>query len=352
MGGHETWFQVDQAAGKDRTVAVDELGILLVGAGFIADAHSAAIAATPGCVLAGIVDTDPARAAAFARSQGGVRQSGDLAEALAWPGVDAVIVCTPNHTHAAIGAAVAAAGKHLLIEKPLATTVADARTLAETFAQAGLVLAAAHTHRAYDYGRAVKEALDGGAVGRPVLVRLAILGGWIWPDWSAWVADPARSGGHALHNGVHLLDLATWWLGDEPVTVYARGRKQTAAELGIYDYLEMVVAYADGATAVCEMSRAHRPGSFNQRELLVVGTEGIVQQDWDGEASVLYTEGGPALVPAAGGNGFAVQLRSWLDTIAGAPPLMPVAEAVRAVAMGVAAERSITTGRPVEVAAC
>ncbi|MGI5238324.1 Gfo/Idh/MocA family protein [Dactylosporangium sp. CA-139066] len=329
-------------------MAIDSIGILLVGAGFIADAHSAAVAATPGAHIAGIVDTDAGRAAAFARSQGGIPHTGDLAAALAWPEVDAVIVCTPNHTHAAIGAAVAAAGKHLLIEKPLATTVADARALQAAFAENGLVLAAAHTHRAYDYGRAVKAAVAG--IGEPFLVRLAILGGWIWPDWSAWVADPAKSGGHALHNGVHLLDLATWWLGARPVEVRARGRRQTAAELGIFDYLEMVVSYEGGATAVCEMSRAHRPGSFNQRELFVAGTAGTVRQDWDGESAVLFAEGGPGLVPAAGGNGFVAQLRAWLDAVGGAPPLMPVDDAVLAVAMGVAAERSIATGEAVRIA--
>ncbi|MFI5913070.1 Gfo/Idh/MocA family protein [Dactylosporangium sp. NPDC051541] len=329
-------------------MAADEIGILLVGAGFIADAHSAAVAVTPGARIAGIVDVDPGRAAAFARSQGGIPHASDLASALAWPDVDAAIVCTPNFTHAGIGAAVAAAGKHLLIEKPLTTTVADARALQAAFAGKDLVLAAAHTHRAYDYGRAVKAAIAD--IGEPFLVRLAILGGWIWPDWSAWVNDPAKSGGHALHNGVHLLDLATWWLGARPVAVRARGRKQTATELGIYDYLEMVVDYANGATAVCEMSRAHRPGSFNQRELFVAGSGGAVRQDWDGEAAVLYAEGGPALVPAAGGNGFAVQLRAWLDSIGGAPPLMPVDDAVLAVAMGVAAERSIATGETVPLA--
>jgi predicted dehydrogenase len=323
------------------------IGILLVGAGFIADAHSAAIAASPRAELVGIVDTDGRRAAAFARSQGGIRQTGDLAEALAWPDVDAVIVCTPNDTHARLGTAIAATGKHLLVEKPLATTVADARLLAEEFAGAGRVLVAAHTHRHYDYGRAVKETIESGAIGRPAHVRLAILGGWIWPDWSAWVTDPVRSGGHALHNGVHLLDLATWWIGGEPVSVYARGRKQTAAELRIYDYLEMVVSYADGATAVCEMSRAHRPGSLGQRELLVTGTEGVISQEWDGESSFLFTESGTTLVPAAGGNGFAAQLESWLDTIGGAPPAMPVRDAVRAVEMGVAVEESIATGLPV-----
>jgi predicted dehydrogenase len=332
---------------KVGTAAPEKVGIVLVGAGFIADAHSAAIAGSSRAELMGIVDTDGARAVAFARSQGGIRQTADLAEALGWPGVDAAIVCTPNDTHAGVGAAVAAAGKHLLVEKPLATTVADARRLADRFAAAGRILVAAHTHRFYDYGRAVHETIRSGAIGRPRRVRLAILGGWIWPDWSAWVADPARSGGHALHNGVHLLDLATWWLAAEPVTVYARGRRQTAAELRIYDYLEMVVSYADGASAVCEMSRAHRPGSLSQRDLLVVGTEGIIAQEWDGESSLVFGETGTALVPAAGGNGFAAQLDSWLDAIGGAPPAMPVGDAVRAVAMGVAVEESIATGRPV-----
>jgi predicted dehydrogenase len=323
------------------------IGVVLVGAGFIADAHAAAIVASSRAELIGIVDTDGGRAAAFARAQGGIRQTGDLAEALGWPGVDAVIVCTPNDTHARIGVAVAASGKHLLVEKPLATTLADARLLAERFADAGRVLVAAHTHRFYDYGRAVRETIRSGAIGRPRSVRLSILGGWIWPDWSAWVADPVRSGGHALHNGVHLLDLATWWLAARPTTVYARGRHQTAAELAIYDYLEMVVSYESGATAVCEMSRAHRPGSLSQRDLQVVGTEGIIAQEWDGESALLYGETGVSLVPALGGNGFAAQLESWLDAIGGAPPAMPVADAVRAVAIGVAVEESIATGRPV-----
>ncbi|MDG4821408.1 Gfo/Idh/MocA family oxidoreductase [Asanoa sp. WMMD1127] len=330
---------------------MDRTGIVLVGAGFIADAHSGAIGADPRAELVGIVDADPGRAAAFARKQGGIRQATDLDTALAWPGVDAVILCTPNDTHAPIGLRVAAAGKHLLVEKPLATTVADAESLAAAFDEAGRVLVAAHTHRFYDYGRAVKATIDSGAIGRPKLVRLAILGGWIWPDWSAWVGDPARSGGHALHNGVHLLDLATWWLGAEPATVFARGRKQTAAELRIYDYLEMVVTYADGTTAVCEMSRAHRPGSIAQRELLVTGTAGIVEQGWDGEASLVFGESGTAALPAAGGNGFAAQLGAWLDAIGGAPPAMPVADAVRAVRLGVAVEESIATGQPVAVAA-
>lgn len=332
-------------------MTADRLGIVMVGAGFIASIHATAIAASRRASLVGIVDTDPGRAAGFAKAQGGIRFTTDLAEALVWPEVDAAIVCTPNSTHASVGAVIADAGKHLLIEKPLATTVADAQALAGRFSRAGLVLTAAHTHRSYDYGLAVKRSLDSGLVGRASFARLTLLGTWIWPDWSAWAINAEMSGGHALHNGVHLLDLVTWWLDAEPVTIYARGAKQTSAEIDIYDYLEMLVGYADGSSALCEMSRAHRPSVYTQpkRDLLVLGSEGILSQEWDGESAVLVGETGTSGVPAAGHDGFARQLESWLDTIAGLPPSMPIADAVRAVAMGVAVEESIATGRPVEL---
>jgi len=326
------------------------IGILIVGAGFIADAHMAALAASSRATAVGVVDSDGGRAAAFARSHGGLRYGVDLADALGWSDVGAVIVCTPNDTHRSIGEDVAAAGKHLLVEKPLATTVADARALLDAFAAAGTTVMAAHTHRAYDYGRAVKEAITEAAIGRPTLVRLAILGGWIWPDWNAWVLDPGRSGGHALHNGVHLLDLASWWLGDTPVSVLARGAKQTSSALPIYDYLEMLVTYAGGATAVCEMSRAHRPTSISHRDVLVFGTEGVLSHGWDDEAALLIDDKGTGLVPAQGRNGFAVQLESWLDAIAGGSPMMATADALSAVALGVAVERSIESGEPVGLA--
>jgi len=326
------------------------LGVLVVGAGLVADAHIGALRTRSDAKLVGVVDIDSARAATAGRTNGGVPFTTNLADALAWPRVDACIVCTPNWTHRQIAVAVAEAGKHLLIEKPLATSVADALAIAEAFSAAGVVLMAAHTHRFYDYARTVKAAIEDGAIGQPVFVRLAIIGGWIWSDWRAWVLDPARSGGHALHNGVHLLDLATWWLGGQPVSVYARGRKTTAAELDIYDYLEMVVRYADGSTAVCEMSRGHRTGSLNVRDVLVLGTEGTLTLPWDGDSSIVLAEQGAGLVPAAGRDGFAIQLAAWIDAINGAASAMSPKDAVNAVAMGVAAERSIVTGQPVELA--
>ena len=323
------------------------LGVIVVGAGFIAEAHIAALRGRTDATLVGVQDVDGARASALARSNGGVAHTTDLAEALAWDGVDAAIVCTPNWTHRAIAESVAAAGRHLLIEKPLATSVADAKAVVAAFEAAGTQLMVGHTHRFYDYGRNVKAVIDGGSIGTPSLIRLSLLGPWIWPDWRAWVLDPARSGGHGLHNGVHLLDLVSWWMDATPATVHARGSKQSSAELDIYDYLEMVVQYTDGRMAVCEMSRGHRPSTLNQRDVLVIGTEGSVTLPWTSDASLLFTERGTELVPAVAGDGFARQLDAWIRAIGGELSAVSTADAVRAVALGVAVEESIATGRAV-----
>ncbi|MFY1669624.1 Gfo/Idh/MocA family protein [Plantactinospora sp. WMMB334] len=330
---------------------VAPVGVVVVGTGFIADQHLAALHGRTDAHLVGVVDVDAGRAVAAARGNGGVRWTTDLGTALDWPGVDAAVVCTPNASHAEIALRVAAAGRHLLVEKPLAVTAAQAAGVVRAYERAGTVLMVAHTHRFYDYGRHVRDQIAAGAVGRPQLVRLAVLGGWIWPDWRGWNLDPVRSGGHALHNGVHLLDLVTWWIGRSPVSVYARGARQTSAELEIYDYLEMVVRYADDALAICEMSRGHRPQALSYRDVLVQGSTGTLTVPWDGEANLLIDERGPGNAPIPGGNGFARQFGAWIDAVRGvSPPPVGGAEGALAVALGVAAERSVASGRPVAVA--
>lgn len=325
-------------------------GVVVVGTGFIADGHLAALRGSPRAHLAGLVDTDLGRGAAAARSNGGARWSTDLAEALAWDDADAVIVCTPNDSHAPIATTVAAAGLHLLVEKPMAITVAEALAVRAAFADAGLALAVAHTHRAYDYSRTVHDLIGRGTIGTPQAIRLAFLGGWIWGDWRAWVLDPARSGGHVLHNGVHLLDTVTWWMGERPHTVHARGRRQTTSQQTLDDHLELVLSFAGDRVAACEMSRAHRPARLAQRDVLVVGTEGTIAQPPGGDAGEIVDETGTAALPALAGDAFTRQLDAFLDAVEGGSALAGPAEGVFSVAMAVAAQRSIDTGEPVAIA--
>lgn len=324
--------------------------MVVVGTGLVANAHLAALRSHSGAHVRGLVDINAGRASAAALANGGVDWTTDLGQALAWPGSDAVIVCTPSDSHAPIARQVLTAGKHLLMEKPLTLTVADATELVSGFAEAELVLAAAHTHRAYDYSRAVKQVIDSGEIGSPQVIRLAILGGWIWGDWRAWVMDPARSGGHPLHNGVHLLDTVTWWMGERPVSVYARGQRQTQHNIGIDDHLEMTLGFSGGRFAICEMSRAHRPAATAIRELSVIGSAGTLAQASGADGAKVVLESGSSGIAPLATDGFAGQLTGWVAAINGSgAPLATAEDGAFAVVMGVAATESIATGREVSI---
>ncbi|MGI8417687.1 MAG: Gfo/Idh/MocA family protein, partial [Nakamurella sp.] len=238
------------------------IGIGIVGAGFIAESHAQAIAGHPGLRLAAVYDRNPAAAAALAVKYGGTVLP-ELDDLLADESVDVVVLGTPNDTHAELALATAAAGKHLLLEKPLTLTVADAQQVVDAFADNGLTLLVGHTHRHSDYARAVSDALRSGAVGTPRSMRIAITAGWLWGNWGAWVLDPARSGGHAFHNGVHLYDLARWWMDSPVERVFTIGQKVTAAALQIDDALVATLEFANGTHAVCEISRGERPKTTN-----------------------------------------------------------------------------------------
>lgn len=329
------------------SAAAPRIGVVVVGTGMIANLHLAALRASRRAEVVRLVDVNPARAAAASLANGGAPWTTDLQEAIGDPGCQAVVVCTPNSTHASIARACLDAGRHVLMEKPMATTVADAMELSAGFRERGLSLAAAHTHRAYDYSRTVKQSIDEGTVGVPRLIRMSLLGGWIWGDWRAWVTRPELSGGHPLHNGVHLLDTVTWWMGRRPVAVRARGARPTSAALRIDDYLEMVVTYADGGVAVCEMSRGHRPGGIAQRDLLVVGDSGLLTMRDGADATPVLTESGVSAIAAQGSDAFARQLDAWLDSMSGGAPLATSVDGALAVAMAVAADESIRSGETV-----
>ena len=182
----------------------------------------------------------------------------------------------------------------------MALSSVDARSVADAFQAADRVLLVGHTHRHSDYARAVHDVVSSGRLGTVRSVRIAIIGGWIWGGWSAWVLDPARSGGHAFHNGVHLYDLARWWLGSPIASVYAVGQPLTSAALAIDDYLCSTLVAESGATAVCEISRGERPRTTSLFEIVVHGDRGTLVRSNGGEGLVAYTTGGSGRAPYRG----------------------------------------------------
>lgn len=324
--------------------------VAVIGSGFVAGLHLDALNGLADAEVVGIVDLDRKRAAETARHAGGMEWHTSLLDAVdAWD-VDAAIVCTPNDTHLAIGRQLVDARVHALIEKPLAVTPRDAAELKAAFDVNGLVLSAAHTHRFGAYSRTIKQAITEGDIGRPIHARLSTLNGWIWADWRGWQLNRTRSGGHAFHNGVHLLDLVTWWLDDEPAHVHALGRKQSAAQLEIHDYMLITVGYTSGATAVCEISRANHPRWLRYRDIFVQGTRGSLRMPWDGDGPLLFADQGTTPVSTAP-DPFREQARAWIAAVRGvSSPTVTGHDGYRAVLLAEAAERSLSSGDVVAVA--
>lgn len=319
----------------------------IVGTGFIAASHAQAIAASGG-VLTTVVDANQAAALTFATRWGA--QTATFGDMLANPEVDAVILCTPNDTHAPMALEVAAAGKHLLLEKPMALEVADAVAVREAFAGADRRLLVGHTHRHSDVGRTVAGAIAEGRLGTVRNLRIAITGGWIWGGWHAWVLDSQRSGGHAFHNGVHLYDLARWWLGSPIERVFAQGQGLTSAALDFDDYLCATLVAESGAAAVCEISRGEHPRTTSAFEIVVHGERGSLVRRWTSDGLVTFTAAASGPRGLGTSDPFARQLAGFSAAITDGAPLDPdPALAVHATAVAAATRESARTGTTVEV---
>jgi predicted dehydrogenase len=192
------------------TAAPLQFGI--IGCGLIGRKRAAALA--PG-QLRYACDLDPARAAALAASHAGAVATTECNQVLADPAVAAVIVATLNGSLAPLTLAAVRAGKHVLVEKPGALNAAQLRTVLAAAESAGVRVRLGYNHRFHPGLQKARELTDAGALGPLLFLRGRYGHGGRLGYEKEWRADPARSGGGELiDQGVHLIDLAGWFLGD------------------------------------------------------------------------------------------------------------------------------------------
>ena len=188
------------------------IGFGIVGCGLIGRKRLANLPA--GARVSAVCDVDPARATALGEIAGcpAFERVEDL---LGASGVDAVIVATLNASLSDISSRAAAAGKHVLVEKPAARTVAEVDRIAAAAAKTGVLVRVGYNHRFHPALLKARALVDAGAVGPLMFVRARYgHGGRIGYD-REWRADPNQAGGGELiDQGVHLIDLAGWFLGD------------------------------------------------------------------------------------------------------------------------------------------
>jgi predicted dehydrogenase len=279
----------------------------------------------------------------------------DVAGALAHDRVEACLIATPTPTHPEVVEAALDAGLHVLCEKPLALDVADAWRLGDLARRRGLVLQVGFWRRFAPPWRAAKEALDAGAIGAPLLVRLAQ---WDATPPPASFCDPAVSGGLAIDCGVHEYDLAEWLTGRRVVSVAAWPLPVVdagVASVGDVDNLVAVLRLDDGSAATVDLSRNAGYGDDVRTEVL--GASGAVFVDLlptgrarvgdrDGMRDLPSSEAEDAMVAGVSGQAraFAAAVRSVDVEVPGA------AESARATIIGRAVIEAAQRGSAVEVA--
>lgn len=190
------------------------IGVALIGAGAIGGLRAAALAKTPGLKLQVVADVRPAAAAQLAQLYG-VDSTVDWRVAVGRSDIGLVIISTPPNLHMPVAVAAAAAGKHLLCEKPLAHTLADAEQICAAARAQGVMLKTGFNHRYFPAMRYARRLIDKGTIGAVVALRAYARHPGGAEFGHGWVTDGAITGGGSLiDNGIHILDLTRFFFGD------------------------------------------------------------------------------------------------------------------------------------------
>jgi len=241
----------------------------LIGCGRVARKHVDAIAQTPGAELVGAFDIESARARDL-----GVRAFSSLDDLLA-SDVDVVSILTPSGLHAEHALRVAAAGKHVIVEKPMALTLADADAMIEACARAGVRLFVVKPTRYNAPVLRLREALDAGRLGTPVMgtVRLRWCRRQDYYDRDPWRGKARLDGGVLMNQASHYVDLLAWLLG--PVVSVSAMTATRVAQIETEDTATALLRFASGALGVVEATTATRPIDL-EGSLSVLGQRGAV----------------------------------------------------------------------------
>ncbi len=361
-------------------VSVDTIGVGMLGGGFMGRVHSHAARAA-GATLVAVASSSPERSALAARELGFADASDSAVALVAAPGVDVVHVCTPNATHAELAFSVIRAGRHVICEKPLATSSADARALALAAEAEGVVAAIPFVYRYHPMVREARARVARGELGRLLSLDCAYLQDWMLEqDDDDWRADAAAGGpSRAFADiGSHLCDLIEFVTGERILRLVARTRRvydtRGAHAVANEDLVALVVELSSGALGTLLISQM-APGRKNSLTLELHGTAESLRFDqerpeelWLGartDSRLLLRDPAAAApdsariqpVPAGHAMGYQDAFNAFVAdayaAIGGAAPdgLPTFADGVRAAVLTEAVLASAASGEWVEVAA-
>ncbi len=325
------------------------LGIL--GAAKIARAFTTAVASADTIKVIAVASREADKAAAFAKELAIPRSFGSYDALLADPDIDAIYNPLPNNMHAEWSIKAAAAGKHVLCEKPLAVSGAEARSMFDAAAKHKVHLVEAFPYMAQPQTLKVRELIRGGAIGRVQLIRSCFGIPFSDPTNIRLKADLA--GGSLMDAGSYAVSFARLAAGERPSRVHAVARW---AETGVDRTLAGTLEFPSGLIAQISSSFAtcyHRHG-------LVAGDSGTIETTYlnhppvGGPASITVRRGALATDPAEtitlpDGNGFLAEALSFARLVADGPAHWTGATADESIDIALTLEallRAARSGKP------
>jgi len=325
-------------------------GIAICGIGKIGEVHVRNLARLRGCRLSGLYDQDPRRAQELG-SEFGIPVYGSFEAMLADPAAQAVVVATPSDSHAVVACASMDAGKHVLIEKPLASSMEDCRQIVDTAKQTGRVAQAGFCERFNPNHLEARRAVTSGRLGEVRAIHTSRFApyGMSDPRWPLGVLDTS----------VHNLDLILWLANQPPVSVLAWGT-QVYPDSNICHSATILLRFANGAMAVEHIAWLQDDGyPLNQcarSRMTVQGSKGSFFIDLNVRPSAYLAGGEYRQIDTVilGGPEYSgclrAQFESFLESIeTGAPVLAPLEDAVLTERVAIAAKESLACGREIKL---
>jgi predicted dehydrogenase len=324
----------------------------IVGAGFMGTTHAAGWAETPAEIVGVTAETQQEAGALAKRYNAKVYP--DLDALLA--DVDVLDICSPTHLHHEMALKAAAAGKHIVCEKPLARTTKQAQEIVNACRQAGVQLLVAHVVRFFPEYALAHSAVMEGQIGNPAVIRLHR--GSYRPKKPAgnWFLDEDKSGGILMDLMIHDYDYARWVAG-EVESVSARRVTELHPDAPV-DYGLVILRHRSGALSHIAGAWAYPPPTF-RTHLEIAGDRGLIEFDSGGTAPIqnliLKTGGSDApdvALPSSpvSESPYTTQIKEFYGALAdGEPARVSATDGLVAVQIAEAALESAHTGQPVKL---
>jgi predicted dehydrogenase len=335
--------------------------IAVIGAGtpnVATSNHLPAIAASDELELACLCDLNESGVRRYAEEYG-CDGATNYAEVLSRDDIEAVDICTPDWLHAEQTIAAARAGKHILCEKPVALSMAEAHAMAKAVRNANVVFLAGHVRRFSPLARKLREVLDAGGLGRVVYVRIAVQGAFFpYPKGSPYYTK--ATGGQFLHNGPHYADLLCQIVPARPLRIHGLTRRfypNPDEAMETDNFTAATVRFEDGAIGAVEQNLLMiHPRGYPARETIqIIGTKASLTWNSHENATMFsYLDGAasfsdPSAVGAA--DPFVGEVTHFARCVRGCETsVVDIDVAMRSLSICLGALHSAETGQPVKPA--